>query len=332
MRYTVLDYEMVHWADLDLFIAHKANIITYIKSGVKAIIEMPYDVLGWSRLFMGVRKLRRLLRLDKVMIVPISDGFVMFRFGRIYKYSIGLKQWTVSSFKMNCRNPMYNGVLKVDSTIYAAEYGNPNGIGKRIIKSDTEGIDWEVVYQFQPNEIRHIHALMYDKYTDKIWIFTGDADEECKVLIADKSFNKVEEVGSGSQEWRACHAIFTQDAVHWIMDSPLKEVHHIIYDRKSKKISIGQTFAGPVWFAKDYGDILLAASAQEIGPSHIDNKLHLYLSKDMKSWSEITTFEHDGWPKGYFRFGTITFSRGTSIVLFFEGVNKYDGKTIEIKR
>lgn len=331
IKYEILDYEMVHWADDDLFIAHKANTITYIKSGVKTLIEMPIEGLGWKRHFMSLRKLRRLLRLDKVMISPINSGFVVFRFGMIYKYDNNKKEWIKSSFRMNCRNPMYNGVLIIDNVLYAAEYGNPNGVGKRIIKSDNEGIDWEVVYQFKPNEIRHIHALMFDKYTDKIWIFTGDADEECKVLIADKDFKKVEEVGSGSQEWRACHAIFKEDAVHWIMDSPLKEVHHIKYNRANRKIIVGEAFAGPVWFAREYGNFVLAASAQEIGPSHIDNKLHLYFTRDLDQWSEIAIFEHDGWPKGYFRFGTITFSKGIKILLCLEGVRKYDGKTIAIR-
>ena len=331
IKYEIFDYEMVHWADDNLFIAHKANKITYIKSGVKTIIEMPTEGLGWKRYFMGIRKLRRLLRLDKAMIAPVNSGLVLFRFGMIYKYDANKKEWMKSTFRMNCRNPMYNGVLGIDGVLYAAEYGNPNGIGKRIIKSDNEGLDWKVVYQFQTNEIRHIHALMYDKYTDRIWIFTGDADRECKVLITDKNFNNVEEVGSGSQEWRACHAIFKKDSVHWIMDSPLKEVHHIKYDRVSKKIIVGEAFAGPVWFAREYGKVVLAASAQEIGPSHVDKKLHLYLTRDLEKWSEIATFDHDGWPKGYFRFGTMTFSRGHKIVLCFEGVSKYDGKAITIK-
>lgn len=331
INYQILDYEMVHWSADDLFIAHKANKITYVRNGEKTVIDMPMSMLGWKRFGLGIRKLRRLLRLDKLMITPITSGFVMFRFGAIYKYDLISKQWLESDFKLNCRNPMYNGLLNIKGVLYAGEYGKPNGIGKRIIKSEDEGITWSAVYQFAPNEIRHIHALMYDQYTDKIWIFTGDADAESRVLLADREFKNVEEIGSGSQEWRACHAIFKSDTVHWLMDSPLKEVHHIIYNRLTKKITIGEKFAGPVWFAKEYEEMVLAASAQEIGPSHVDKKMHLYMSKDMKHWKEIAVFEHDGWPKGYFRFGTITFAHGKNKILSFESVKGLDGKSMEIK-
>ena len=34
----VLDYEMVHWNENDLFIAHKANKITYVKNGIKKVL------------------------------------------------------------------------------------------------------------------------------------------------------------------------------------------------------------------------------------------------------------------------------------------------------
>lgn len=70
---------------------------------------------------------------------------------------------------------------------------------------------------------------------------------------------------------------------------------------------------------------------QEKGPSHTDKYLHIYATKDMKKWEEIKKFKHDGWPKGLFRFGTITFARGemkdSSFYIFFEGVKGYDGKS-----
>ena len=327
----VLDYEMVHWNENDIFIAHKANKITYIKNGIKKVIDCPSDSLGWKKLFMPFRKARRALRIDKIMIVPNSTGFVAVRNCHIYVYNDQTELWTESDTKLNCRNPMYNAILNVEGNLYIGEYGKPNGIGKRILMSRDDGLKWTCVHQFKPDEIRHIHALLWDKYEQKIWIFTGDFNPEPQVFKADKEFNEFERVGGGTQEWRSCHAIFSEKYVDWMMDCPLEEVHHIRLDRKSGEISVGQAFVGPVWFANQYGDVVYAASSQEVGPSHKDKLLHLYRSVDLNNWEEICTFEHDGLPKGLFRFGVMTLNRGYRPALSCEGVKHYDGKTIVIR-
>ena len=328
----VMPYEMVHYADDNLFIAHKANKITYIKSGEKRVITMPKQLSGLKELFMKFRKTRRLFRLDKAMITFTDGTLLMVRFGEIWIYSLKDNEWNLSKQKINCRNPMYNALLKLDEkTFYIGEYGNPSDKGKRILKSTDGGLSWETVFRFKPDEIRHIHALLWDEFEGKIWIFTGDSDNESRVLKTDRDFTYVETVGFGSQEWRACHAIFRENAVHWLMDSPLSEVRHIIYDRKTKKISLNESFAGPVWFAYEYDNNVFAASAQEIGPSHKDKKLHLYKTKDLEHWDEVAVFSHDGWPKGYFRFGTITFTKGSIPMIFCEGVRGYDGKTVKLR-
>ena len=322
---------MVHWAEKDLFIAHKGTTITYILNGRKHEIKMPDQDLKWKRLFLISRKARRLSRLDKAMIVPTEDGFVFVRLGEIYSYSINNSEWKRADVSLNCRNPMYNALMTCPSGIYLGEYGNANGIGKRILRSLDEGKTWTTVYQFSPESIRHIHCVAWDPYEKCVWVFTGDSDNECRVLKADPDFEKVTEIGSGSQKWRACHALFTPETVEWFMDCPLEEVHLIRYHRGKNEIEIDKSFHGPVWFAHKYDNYALAASAQEIGPSHKDKKLHLYRSDDMKTWHEIATFEHDGWPKKYFRFGTMTFSRGCLPFISCEGVRGLDGKSFLYK-
>lgn len=327
----VLDYEMVHWNEQDLFIAHKANKITYIKNGNKKVLECPADSLGWKKLFIPFRKARRALRIDKIMIVPNSNGFVAVRNGHIYIYNDQTESWSESETRLNCRNPMYNAILNVEGNLYIGEYGKPNGIGKRILMSKDDGYTWECVHQFKPDEIRHIHALLWDKYEQKIWVFTGDFNPEPQVFKTDKEFMNFERVGGGTQEWRSCHALFSEKYVDWMMDCPLEEVHHIRLNRSTNEITVGQAFAGPVWFANQYGDIAFAASAQEVGPSHKDKKLHLYKTNDLLNWQDIAEFEHDGLPKGLFRFGVMTLNRGYRPALSCEGVKHYDGKTVVIR-
>jgi len=329
-EYKVLDYEMVHYADDNLFIAHKANIITYVKNGNVEKIRMPKQVKGIKSILMFFRKTRRLFRLDKAMIQPIDNGFVMVRYGHVWTYKN--KQWIKSDQIINGRNPMYNGFLNLDNQqLYIAEYGKPTNIGKRVFRSIDDGYTWQCVYQFDSEEIRHIHCLMWDPFEEKIWIGTGDSDEESRILKADKDFKKVEQIGTGNQHFRTCHFIFKEDFVEWFMDSPLEDVFHVVLDRKTNTVIKKELLDGPIWYAKVLvNEIVVLASTQEIGPSHKDKLIHLYAIVKGKL-VDICQYEHDGWPKGYFRFGSICFARGVmfdnSFYISFEGAKGLDGKS-----
>lgn len=333
---SVEDYEMVHYNSPQLFIAHKANVITYKTDKEILKIKMPKQFYGIKTICLFFRKSRRLLRLDKAMILPTDGGVVLFRQGEIWRYYFDNNKWVKTEVKLNCRNPMYNGLLRLpNGDILVGEYGNRTSIGKKIFKSTDGGSTWECVFTFNPVDIHHIHCLAWDPYEENIWVFTGDTDNECKILRSDVGFQNIETVGSGSQVYRACHALFLKDSIDWMMDSPLEQVRHVKFDRKTKEITLHDSFAGPIWFAQQLEDgTAIAASAQEIGPSHTDKKLHVYVTNDMLRWTEVASFEHDGWPKSYFRFGTMTFAkenrRRNDIYMSCEGVKWLDGKSIRV--
>lgn len=337
MKFNILsveDYEMVHYGSSDLFIAHKGEKITYRRQDREQIISMPGKLTLLENAASKFRKARRLLRLDKAVILPADENLLLFRRHEIWRYSFTEGLWEKCHVRLNCRNPMYNGVLRTpDGDVFIGEYGNPNGAGKRIFKSSDNGMTWECVYTFKPDEIRHIHCLSWDPFEEKIWVFTGDSDHECKVLCCDSQFNSVIVIGQGSQAYRACHAFFSEKYVDWIMDSPLETVRHVRLDRNTGEIGFHSEFAGPVWFTgKLKNGYAIASSVQETGPSHKDKRLHIYASKDMDKWEEVASFEHDRWPKKLFRFGTITVARGESsdncFYLFCEGVRGFDGKSM----
>ncbi len=331
---SVENFEMVHYYTSDLFIAHKANKITFRKGNRVQTIKMPGKSSIVENAALKSRKARRLLRLDKAMILYTGNSLLLFRAKEIWRYTFDIGSWEKCDIVLNCRNPMYNGILQTpDGGIFFGEYGNPTGEGKRIFKSSDNGLTWKCVYTFKPDEIRHIHCLSWDPYKEKIWVLTGDSDNECKILCCNTEFTDIEIIGQGKQVYRACHVMFSENTVDWVMDSPLETVKHVKYDRKTGTISLHDTFAGPVWFAARLDDgTAVAASAQEIGPSHIDRKLHLYASSDMEAWTEIASFKHDGWPKRYFRFGTICISKGNMCTAGFymscEGVKGLDGKSV----
>jgi hypothetical protein len=97
--------------------------------------------------------------------------------------------------------------------------------------------------------------------------------------------------------------------------------------------SAGRTGRGGPWLARGRQDFSLAGSAQEIGPGVLDDKVHLYVSNDLKEWKTLKTFSHDKLPKRYFKFGVIGFADGKQtsdeFYMFFEAVKGFDGKSLK---
>jgi len=273
-------------------------------------------ILGLTRLS------RRLFRLDKSCVLPTATGYVVFWQGNVYHLKHNDPTPYLTLKLTGCRAPLHASVANIDGkNLYFGEYGRPHPVGKSVYHSPDGGLTWEKIFNIPCDKIRHIHACKWDPYEEKIWVFTGDFDGQAHVLCADREFKDVEWIGDGSQYYRAVGSFFEKDSVHWVMDSPLTDVHHIRMDRKTRAISIGQAFPGPVWYLK---------RLQEIGPSHKDSKIHLFASRNMRKWVEVASFDHDGFKKGLMKFGVAAFAEGPqtsdAFYLHFEAIRKLDGK------
>ena len=332
-----IEQEVVHFADEQLQIYSKFNkVFLYSKGFCLQKISLPLNAL---LIFIGqFRIVRRFLRLDKSCVLKTSSGLIIFWQRCVYFLSDGNKSGLIRTLTLTgCRNPLHNSIANVDGNIiFFGEYGKPHKLGKSIYKSCDGGMTWNKVFHFSCDKIRHIHSCKWDPFEKKIWVFTGDFDGQCRILCADLNFCEVEEIGDGSQYFRAVDAVFEKDSVHWIMDSPLKSVHHIRLDRSSRRISIGQEFDGPGWYMKKLTDgITLSCTTQEIGPSHKDKKVHLMATRDYETWVDIAQFEHDGLKKGLFKFGVGAFSAGnqtsSSFYMHFEAIKGLDGRSARIK-
>ncbi|MCK9414421.1 MAG: GNAT family N-acetyltransferase [Prolixibacteraceae bacterium] len=330
----IINQEIAHYCDNQLRIFSRFNKITIQKNNSKdIIIKLPVTI---TQNLLGINRLaRRLLRLDKSCVLQTYNGYIAFWQNNVYHISNDSDYPLLTLTMTGCRNPLHNSIANVDGrNLYFGEYGQPHPDGKSIYHSQDGGLTWKKVYNISCDKIRHIHSCKWDPYEEKIWVFTGDFEGQSYVLCADPDFKEIEWIGDGRQNYRAVDAVFEKDAVHWIMDSPLSEVHHIRLDRKTRKISIGQAFPGPVWYLKKLDDgIVLAGSVQEIGPSHKDQKVHLFATRNLKKWVDIAQFEHDGYKKGIMKFGVASFAEGNQssdlFYIHFEAVKKFDGKVIE---
>lgn len=332
----IIQREIMHYAGPELRISSYYNRLYIDQDSGNVEIGLPDTVwsrvVGWSRLW------RRALRLDKCNVVPVGDSLVIVRQGRVYHYDRLAGKLTDTLRLRQCRNVLHQSITTIEGKeLFFGEYGaNGQREAVPVYRSRDEGRSWEIVYEFPKGRTRHVHGCYWDPYEKKVWVLTGDLAGECRVLVADRNFNDIEQIGDGSQMYRACNVFFEKDAVHWIMDSPLEVSHQVTLDRRTRKASKLTPFPGPVWYIKRLADgYYLAATAQEIGPGVRDDHTHLMVSMDLRSWESVHQFDHDGLSRRYFKFGVIGFADGLQgserFYLFGEAIKGLDGKVAQCR-
>ena len=106
-----LNWEIAHFCTTDLQIFSRFNRICFVMPGVTREIRLPtslaYAVLGEFRL------LRRLLRLDKMCVIPTDVGFVAVWQGCVY--FIGKDMTIKRTLRLvGCRNPLHNSIVVIE--------------------------------------------------------------------------------------------------------------------------------------------------------------------------------------------------------------------------
>ncbi len=176
-----------------------------------------------------------------------------------------------------------------DGVLYYGEYHqNINSEPVSVYRSLDDGKTWEVSYQFKAGEVRHIHSVSVDSFTDTVWVTTGDRDRECVIAYSVDKGRSFHTVGTGSQQWRAVDLIFTKDSVYWGTDSP--ESQNWIYrmDRATQAVEKVCKVDGPIYYATILCDgTLVAGRAAEGGKGEWNEMVSVWLSRDGKRWINI---------------------------------------------
>jgi hypothetical protein len=174
--------------------------------------------------------------------------------------------------------------------------------------------------------------VYFDRFTEKLWIPTGDFAGECFLVEADQNFSEVKYHGNGMQQWRPVSLFFEKDHIVWGMDSQLETSTMQIFDRNSESLTCGQAFPGPVWYSKQLDGLSLLQTTCEIGPGVHSDSAHLFVSSDNRHWAEVAAFHKDAMPMRYFKFGVIAFADGAQcsdrFAMFGEALKGFDGVSL----
>jgi len=237
------------------------------------------------------------------------------------------------------RGILSNGLLKVnDNLLFFGEYfRNEERTQVNVYSSKNFGQTWDIAFEFQPGRIRHIHALQEDPFTGKIWICTGDNDDESMIGWSDDNCKTIDFIGQGSQVWRSCHLVFSKESVYWGTDTGSENLAGIYrWDKQNMKLIKLLKVDGAVFFGTRLAKGTIVMSTDREGfPNEKDDRTRLYVITED---DQITTIDCGTWnhkKQGFrFSFATLRFQRSQGsnslIINFLNQKDVPDGDLIII--
>lgn len=275
---------------------------------------------------------RRFFRAEITGFYTLSDGTQL----AIAKKGIFRKRTNEKDFVKICSVPRGSKPLsvveKTPEEVYFGEYfQNVENVPVHVYSLNVNTGVLKVVYTFGQGEINHIHGLFRDKYTQRIWVVTGDKERECIIGYTEDDFAHFTEVFRGGQEYRCCQMFFYPVFIVYATDSQFIPNTIKRIDRKSLEITPLQAVQGSVIKGGQAGDVSFLSTTVEPSTVNTDKFAHLWVSKDGLRWEERYKAKKD-WMPAIMQFGTFEFPHYEGEIkdkLYFSGraVEGLDGKS-----
>lgn len=280
---------------------------------------------------------RRLLRAEITGIYTLCNGDRV----AIAKKGIFLQKLGSNIFEKCFSIPHGSKPLNIcvapSGNLYFGEYFQ--NMGKQAVNiycSDDNARSWHIAYTFPEGNINHIHGIFLDKYTNRIWVATGDRVNECIVGYTKDEFKTFVEVFRGGQEYRTCQLFFYKDFIVFGTDTQYQQNVIKKFDRKTLEIMELQQVQGSVIKGGQVGDVAFISTTVEPSKVNKDKYAHLWVTKDGLHWEEKYKAKKDWLPSTLFQFGTFEFPQYYGIEnlerLYFSGrsLKGLDGKSTYI--
>lgn len=281
---------------------------------------------------------RRLFRAEVINLYSLSDESQVC----IAKKGLFKKEKNSKIFK-KCfsvprgSRPMNICVLEDDSMFFGEYFANIDKQCVNVYGSKDKGKTWDIVYTFDEGNINHIHGLYFDKYTESIWVVTGDRENECIIGFTSDRFKTFNIVFRGGQEYRSCVLFFYEKFIVFATDSQYIKNSIKTFDRESMEVCDLKNVQGPVIKGGQVGNISFLTTDIEPSKINLTKKAHLWITKNGKDWNEVYEDEKDLMNPTLFQFGSFVFPRydisSELTELYFSGkaLKNSDNNTLKIR-
>jgi len=190
-----------------------------------------------------------------------------------------------------------------DGRVFWGEYfDNPQRDEVYIYASFDQGMAWQVAYVFGRGSIRHVHNILFDRWENCLWIFTGDYGAECRILRASLDFKTVDEVAGGSQQTRAVAAVVNEDGLYFASDTPLEQNYIYHLSRRGRVLRLGELPCSSIYACRNRSGMFFSTMVEpsEANPSR---SVSLFGSGDGTEWESLAGWKKDSWSMEFFQYG-----------------------------
>lgn len=171
-----------------------------------------------------------------------------------------------------------------------------------IYASDDAGMNWNIVYTFPRHSIRHVHNIVYDRWDNCFWVFTGDYGSECRIIRASLDFRTMDEVISGGQQARAVAAVPTESGLFYSSDTPLEQnyIYHLNRRRRIQKLHA--ISSSSIYGCRNRTGIFFSTMV-EPSPVNRSRRVQIFAGSQEGEWNVLGSWQKDRWPMKFFQYG-----------------------------
>lgn len=301
----VKDNAIIHYVNGEKIICSSGNVLFQsLNSGEswQKIISIPCSFKEW--MICKSRLAKRLFRKYIYHVIPQDDIWTVFGFKHIYVISVS-KRKVISCNQIQGSRPLV--ITNSDDDIFYGQYtSNPERNPITIFKSSKDKLSFQPWFTFK--NIRHVHGIQKDPFSGKLYVTTGDNDDECFLgYFENKEFIPVV---SGSQQARSIQLLFEAEFIYYATDAPNEENFIYRLNRKDGLIQKLQKVGGPVFYGFRNNGILFFSTVCEPSINNNVENVELWASIDGVNWKCIQTFKKDLFHMKLFQYGQIIFPGG----------------------
>lgn len=271
------------------------------------------------RLLFRFEPVSRLLRLGVRCYTQIDpESFVAFANSEVFYWRAGMTCPLRTGKVRHGFGPLLQGCCNDDAgNCYYGEYwSNAERREVYVWRWRREWDSWRVFYRFPEGAVRHVHAVQFDPFSERVWVTTGDRDHESLIGYFEGTLENPEltVVSSGDQSARAVSLLFTREFVYWGSDAgrDTRETSNHIYrwSRASREIERVATVGAPAYYSTvDDQERLYVSTGVEGSPSERDRYARVWASADGVAWIEAVRWLKDSYPR-IFGHGRLAFPQG----------------------
>ena len=257
----------------------------------------------WRRLTSRNALSYRLVRDGFHGLAVLQDGAIVGAVpGAIVTRTAGSAEFKITHRMLRGTRP-----LRITATpsgrIYWGEYfDNRERAEVHIYASEDRGATWQIARTFPAGSIRHIHNIVYDPWSDCLWILTGDEGPECQILRASCDLQSVEVVLAGNQQARAVAAMPTEDALYLSTDTPFEKNHVYRLDRAGNAERVGDLDSSSIYGCR-VGDALFFSTMVEPSAANSSREVQIVGWKSGPDWQALLRWRKDALSMRYFQYG-----------------------------